>query len=298
MSGEDYLLEAAIAALSGGAKAYDKYTDTQLEEALMRKKIKLEEESKIRVAEQMPRRNFIGFDPTTGEAMYQEYRGGATTRLQPMKQQESEEERLSRIEKESAARARGYGTQGYRDVKNEIELRKEFINRPEIKEYQTIKTQVNSMEGLLSESLKGNEDSKLALDQGLITMFNKLTDPNSVVRESEYERTPANLSLMNRVSGAFKKLKEGGAGLTDDDRRTLVKGAKVIANSRGKTFNDVRKEYENLANTYKFNPENVVGTLRGFEPYSFEEPKPKKGGLPPLGTGKPDKNKDPLGLGF
>lgn len=190
---------------------------------------------------------------------------------------ETEEQKLERIRKEAQARAEGSGMKGQRGLQNEFELRKEFINRPEVKEYQTIKTQVSSMDSLLGSALNGDEKSKLALDQGLITMFNKLTDPNSVVRESEYERTPANLSLMNRVSGSFKKLKEGGAGLTNEDRKTLVKGAKVIFNARGKVFSDVQKEYERLASDYNFDPKKVTGTLGSFSPYLDDSSIPAPG---------------------
>ena len=62
-------------------------------------------------------------------------------------------------------------------------LRIEFLNRPEVKDYVTTNTQVKSMDKLLSSGLAGNNENKVALDQALISMFNKLTDPQSVVRE-------------------------------------------------------------------------------------------------------------------
>jgi len=145
------------------------------------------------------------------------------------------------------------------------ELRKEFIDRPEIKEFTTVKSKVDAMDGLLKSSNEGDMQSKLALDQGLITMFNKITDPNSVVRESEYERTPSNLSLANRFDGALQKLKKGGAGLTDEDRRALVFGAKVIAQGMAKTYNKRRSDYQTLSQKYDVDPELVLG---GMEEYS------------------------------
>lgn len=136
-------------------------------------------------------------------------------------------------------------------------LRKEFNDLPLVKEYQTIKNQVSSMEGLLDKS-KGNGESRLALDQGLITLFNKITDPNSVVRESEYERTPKNLSLVNRFNGALEKLEKGGAGLTQDDRESLLFGAKVIADQRGDIYNETLSNYENLSKQLKVDPKLVT----------------------------------------
>lgn len=148
--------------------------------------------------------------------------------------------------------------------RNSTQTRTEFINRPEVKEYTTINTQVKSMDALLKNALSGDMNNVVALDQALITMYNKLTDPQSVVRESEYARTPQNLPIVNRISGAIEKLKKGGAGLTNDDRQALVQGAKVIAEERGKTFNTTLERYNNLANKYGIDPELITG---GFQPH-------------------------------
>lgn len=156
-----------------------------------------------------------------------------------------------------------------------FDLRKEFQAIPEVKDYQVIKSQVSSMDALLQNVKTGDGDSALALDQGLITLFNKITDPRSVVRESEYERTPQNLSLINRFGGALEKLKQGGAGLTSQDREALVFGAKVIADSRADLYNETVSNYENLANEFGVKPELVIS---GFgKAKKFTENKNNKG---------------------
>lgn len=151
-----------------------------------------------------------------------------------------------------------------KDLLDSTKIREEFINRPEVKEYTTVNTQVRSMDSLLKRAKEGNVQNKLALDQALITMFNKLTDPNSVVRESEYARTPQNLPLANAFSGALEKLEKGGAGITDKDREALVWGAKVIANERGRTFNETLQGYTDLSNQYGIEPSLVS---RGLQPH-------------------------------
>jgi hypothetical protein len=161
-------------------------------------------------------------------------------------------------------------------------LRNELQAIPEIKEFQTVKNQVLSMDALLNNVKLGDGKSALALDQGLITMFNKITDPTSVVRESEYDRTPKNLSLVNRFNGALQKLEKGGAGLTQDDRESLVFGAKIIADSRGNEYNRVISNYENLANEFGVKPELVTsgyGKFGGFisKSFSSEEEARKSG---------------------
>ena len=158
----------------------------------------------------------------------------------------------------------------YRDRALSDRLRKEFIDRPEVKEFVTVKNSVTSMEALLQGALKGDLNNRVALDQGLITMYNKLTDPNSVVRESEYARTPENLPLVNRIEGAITKIGQGGAGLTNDDRKALILGAKIIGNERGKTFSTRREEYVSLAEKYGIDPEIIVGTIPEFTGFTFE----------------------------
>lgn len=155
------------------------------------------------------------------------------------------------------------------EINNAGELRKEFINRPEVKDFQTVKTSIKSMESLLKSALSGNSANLTALDQGLITMFNKLTDPQSVVRESEYARTSGDLPLINRITGAIDKLKAGGAGLTNEDRQALVLGAKIIGNERGVASNIQRTNYSKLAQEYGIDPKFVTSTIEGFTPFQL-----------------------------
>ena len=157
-----------------------------------------------------------------------------------------------------------------KDFQTANQLRKEFIDRPEVKEFVTVNTQVKSMDALLKSALSGNMKNQAALDQGLITMYNKLTDPNSVVRESEYARTPENLPTINRIIGAIQKVKEGGAGLTNEDRQALVLGARIIGNERGKEFRRSKESYTSLSGKYGIDPSLVVGTLPDFSGYATE----------------------------
>ena len=157
------------------------------------------------------------------------------------------------------------------DLMTASKLRQEFINRPEVKEFVTVATNVRSMDSMLNSAIKGNINNRVALDQALITMYNKLTDPNSVVRESEYARTPENLPLFNRFGGALDKLKKGGAGMTNQDRQALVWGAKIIANERGKTFNTTYEDYNMLAREYGIKPELVLRGMDKFQEYSNQE---------------------------
>lgn len=151
------------------------------------------------------------------------------------------------------------------ELNNATRLRTEFINRPEVKDFVTVNTNVNAMDSLLNMALaEKTKENYVAIDQGLITMYNKLTDPQSVVRESEYARTPENLPIVNRIQGAIGKIKAGGAGLTDEDRKALVEGAKIILKERASPYNSALVEYTDLASQYGLDSSMVT---RGMQPY-------------------------------
>lgn len=161
-------------------------------------------------------------------------------------------------------------------------LRKEFIDRPETKDFQNINTQVKSMDSLLNRALSGDINGKNFLDQSLITIFNKINDPSSVVRESEYARTPEGLALANRLQGSLEKISQGGAGLTDQDRTDLVSAAKIIANSRGSTYSQTRGGYVNLAQQMSLDPSLITATMPEFTPYQINSATRTNPGQSPL----------------
>lgn len=167
------------------------------------------------------------------------------------------------------------------------DLRKEFIGLPEVKDYITVNTAVRSMDALLNRAIQGDQKNVVALDQALVTLYNKMTDPTSVVRESEYARTPENLPIVNRISGAITKLEQGGAGLTNDDREALVTGAKIIANERGGVFNERRGLYDRQAQLQQADVEGVTGTIPAFKPYDLNARKAAP--APAGGTWTPEK---------
>lgn len=61
------------------------------------------------------------------------------------------------------------------------------------------------------------------MDQALIVSFNKMIDPGSVVRESEFARSMEYRSIWNRAKGYMERLRKGGTGLDDTEMADLVK---------------------------------------------------------------------------
>jgi hypothetical protein len=58
----------------------------------------------------------------------------------------------------------------------------------------------------ISADKKNNKKSLNAASQTIVTAFNKILDPTSVVRESEYARTPEGQSYLERLQGKYEQL--------------------------------------------------------------------------------------------
>jgi hypothetical protein len=103
----------------------------------------------------------------------------------------------------------------------------------------------NEINTAYTQALKDIRDGKSlnASSQAVIVAFNKLIDPTSVVRESEYARTPEGQSLINRISGKITQLQQGGAGLTPADLKGLV----TTANELVKGFQATTLEQARIA---------------------------------------------------
>jgi hypothetical protein len=89
----------------------------------------------------------------------------------------------------------------------------------------------NGLQTLWNNHLSGQREVKSlnAVSQAIITSYAKILDPGSVVRESEYARTPEGLSLLGRADGWLERMKRGGAGLTEKDLQSFVDAVNLLA---------------------------------------------------------------------
>lgn len=134
-------------------------------------------------------------------------------------------------------------------------LRKEFNNLPDVKESNAILPKIKSMEAAYAESQKTN--NFVAVDQALITLYNKLTDPSSVVRETEYARTAENIPLLNAIKGKAQKVLTGGAGLTPAERTALMNMARLMKQGYGEIRGRRINEYKSYANSAGLNADEL-----------------------------------------
>jgi len=146
--------------------------------------------------------------------------------------------------------------QDTRKASDEMAIRKEFQSLPEVKTHVEISSQIQRLNKAMEENAKGG--NKVAVDQALITVLNKMLDPSSVVRESEYARTPQDLAFLNRMKGKIDKLQTGGAGLTDEDRVAIANMARNFADVSQGMYDEQAKYYSGLSERYGYSPENIV----------------------------------------
>lgn len=132
------------------------------------------------------------------------------------------------------------------NIRNEIRL------NPYVKDFQDVNQKYNVMQQALEESK--NTGTLIAADQALITLFNKMTDPSSVVRESEYARTQSDQGILNRIAGKANKIMSGGAGLMPEEREALVRMA-------GKFYDIYRTNYDKTIADF-----TQLGTESGINP--------------------------------
>jgi len=142
-------------------------------------------------------------------------------------------------------------------------LRKEYNALPIVKATDEIEGSVSRMASVWNDyanmpSDKRDEKSRLALDQALVIAFNKMLDPGSVVRESEFARTPQGQSVVNRFFGKMDQFTKGGVGLSDSEREELVRTAQLLAEGQRTQLDDVRGFYTKEAKVSGLEPSRII----------------------------------------
>lgn len=153
---------------------------------------------------------------------------------------------------------------------------KEFRADPRIKNLNIIERSERGMEAALKAATSPNVKSRIASDQALGVLFQKMLDPESVVRESEFARTPEGAAAVNRLLAIAPQLKLGGLKLLNEDRQALVNMARKLLNEAKITANKAFGEFETRADTIGLNKKIVFGGVK-----RFDITEPQQVSLPP-----------------
>ena len=98
-----------------------------------------------------------------------------------------------------------------------------------------------------------------ATSQAIVTTFNKILDPLSVVREAEYDRTSQGQALIEAIQGKLAAIKVGGPGLTKASLKELVDLGDQYARNATNFINDTQANARAEAEFFGLNPDFVVG---------------------------------------
>lgn len=128
-------------------------------------------------------------------------------------------------------------------------LRDEYT--AQTKDFGTVRASYDTIQAVASEP-------SAAGDISLITAYMRMLDPQSTVREGEFNTAQYAASVPNQLRGAYNKLLSGER-LAPEQRADFVKQAKNMLASREKQAKESRKKYSTLAKKFKVDPSLVVG---------------------------------------
>ena len=161
--------------------------------------------------------------------------------------------------------AGGVGLSGKDKTNLAVTQAKEFRADPRIENFQIIERSERGMRAALKQATSPNVKSRIASDQALGVLFQKMLDPTSVVRESEFARTPEGAAAINRLLAIAPQLRLGGLKLLDEDRNALVDMAQTLLDGAKISANRAFDEFETRADEIGLNKRIVFGGAKKFE---------------------------------
>lgn len=145
------------------------------------------------------------------------------------------------------------GTGSNQMTDNERALMSQFRGEQIVKDYNEILGQKGTMDSYIQNGVGG------PADLAMVFSFMKGLDPNSVVRETEYESAAKSGNIF---AGAFTKFngyfKAKGGFLPDNVKKEFLNLVNQKLAVKEKQYNNVKSQYESIAKRQGLNPSNVV----------------------------------------
>lgn len=165
---------------------------------------------------------------------------------------------------------------GIQKFTQEIKLGKEFESLVgDSRSAATAVHNINASLAIAEEAVKEGETLNAA-SQGILVAFQKLLDPQSVVRESEYARSGNGQSLWDRMKGTWQKLEQGGAGVTIEGLRDFTRTANTFLDGYSNSALKHAKRMEVIAGRQGLDlgsilTEDMIGLLTDDRPASYTD---------------------------
>lgn len=150
-------------------------------------------------------------------------------------------------------------------------LRKEFRGSKVFKDFQEVNRSANLLEDIYKKAISPDTKSRLATDQALGVLFNKMLDPESVVREGEFARTEKGVAFINRMAAIAPQLAKGGMKLLDEDRLAIIETARQLLASSQDLLNQEMGNFELFANELGVEPKMIFGNMNPFTPKTQQQ---------------------------
>ena len=110
-----------------------------------------------------------------------------------------------------------------------------------IKDYQWIMWSFNKMQEVAKNWV--NKQNKAAVDQTLIMLFNKILDPNSVVKEGEYARSQEWQAYFDWLRAKYNKFVYGWQGIDDNTRNEMLSVVWDLKNASQDSIKTIKQWY-------------------------------------------------------
>lgn len=112
---------------------------------------------------------------------------------------------------------------------------------------------------LMQTGVSRYEADPIGGSQAVLVTFQKILDPTSVVRESEYARSPSGLAILDRMQGLYEKYSAGGAGVPKPVLEGMVETARQFLETLKGSSNATRQRIQDTATSYEIDPRLVLG---------------------------------------
>jgi hypothetical protein len=145
-------------------------------------------------------------------------------------------------------------------VKLEMDFVKDYRSDLRVKSFNEVQSATARLNSVWNKEIESGDPQRVGIiDQALITTFNKITDPGSVVRESEYVRTGEGMPMWEKIPGFIERLQKGGPGITNEFRNELVRVAnRMYAAAEAEHAKNV-SDYYTQATTWGIRPDIALG---------------------------------------
>ena len=138
------------------------------------------------------------------------------------------------------------------DRKAEADLRKEFNQLPEIKDFKDVRASFTQIKAIGQKRDPSAQD-----DIAMIFSYMKMLDPGSVVREGEFATAQNAAGVPDQIRNTWNKALSGER-LNPRQRQQMVGTAATVYKQRRETYNNRAVEYRSYAGDYGVDPDRIA----------------------------------------